>query len=120
MYKIVFYEDERGRSEVADYLMELKQKRSAVKDANIKWHKITGCIMALKKEGTWVGAPVVKHIGDGIWELRPEDSRIFFFFWHKDSFVLLSHYLKKSKKTPRRELEKAKRYRKSWIERKGP
>lgn len=43
-----------------------------------------------------------------IWELRPLKNRILFAFWHKDTFILLHQFEKKTPKTPKRELEKAK------------
>lgn len=42
-----------------------------------------------------------------------------FYFYYKDNtFVLLHHYRKKSQKTPRREIEKAKAERDDYILRK--
>lgn len=52
--------------------------------------------------------PYVKHIEDELWELRPLKDRIFFAVWHGDVFVLLHHFTKKTRKTPRREIKKAK------------
>lgn len=51
----------------------------------------------------------MKHIDGEIWELRPLRDRIFFVAWVDDSFVLLHQFMKKSQKTPLREIEKAKR-----------
>ena len=50
-------------------------------------------------------------------ELRPGTNRVFYFFIEKDTFVLLHHFRKKSQKTPRREIEKAKAERKDYLER---
>ena len=41
--------------------------------------------------------------------IRPLRERIFFVAWVDDSFVLLHQFMKKSQKTPLREIEKAKR-----------
>jgi uncharacterized protein HI_0660 len=46
---------------------------------------------------------------DEIWELRPLRNRILFVAWHDGSFVLLHHFIKKTQKTPAREIQQAKR-----------
>lgn len=55
------------------------------------------------------GEPYIKHLEADIWELRPIRDRILFVAWKGNSFVLLHHFVKKTQKTPRREIEKAKR-----------
>lgn len=54
-----------------------------------------------------------------IWELRPGNNRIFYFFCDTDGFILLHSFRKKSKKTPHREIEKAKSERNNYLLRKG-
>jgi len=49
--------------------------------------------------------------------LRPLDDRIFFFYFRDNTFILLHHFLKKTKKTPRREIEQAKRNKADYLER---
>lgn len=61
---------------------------------------------------------VTKHIEDGIWELRPGNNRVFYFFYEDDIFVLLHAFRKKTQKTPRREIEKAKNEREDYLSRK--
>jgi phage-related protein len=55
------------------------------------------------------GEPFVKHIDGDIWELRPLKDRFFFVAWYNGSFVVLHQFTKKTKKTPRSEIEKAQR-----------
>lgn len=59
----------------------------------------------------------MKHLDGEIWELRPMNGRILFAAWHKCSYVLLHYFTKKTQKTPRREIEKAKRELADLIER---
>ena len=61
------------------------------------------------KHGTAAGEPYVKHLDGDIWELRPLRDRILFFAWDGNSFILLSCFMKSTQKTPKREIEKAKR-----------
>ncbi|WP_367268507.1 type II toxin-antitoxin system RelE/ParE family toxin [Ruminococcus sp.] len=49
--------------------------------------------------------------------MKPGNNRVFYFFMEEDTFVLLHHFRKKSQKTPRREIEKAKVERKDYPER---
>ena len=73
----------------------------------------------LKKYGTHIGEPVVKHISGQIWELRPLSNRIFFFYWKDDKFVMLHHFIKKTNKTPPQEIRNAQAKLKDHIERHG-
>ena len=63
----------------------------------------------------------VKHLEDGLYELRTEFEgnifRTFFIFDHGDLVVLFNGFQKKSQKTPRTEIEKAKRIRQEYYER---
>ena len=52
---------------------------------------------------------IVTSKGGDLWELRPIRDRIFFVAWHEGSFVLLHHFMKKTVKTPPREIEQARR-----------
>ena len=82
-----------------------------------QYNKILACIRMLEVYGTRVGEPVVKHIEDDIWELRPLSHRVLFFYWRNNRFILLHHFIKKTNKTPLRELEKARRNKKDHLER---
>ena len=50
----------------------------------------------------------MKHLEGDIWELRPLRDRILFAGYVDGSFVLLHQFMKKTQKTPRREIEQAK------------
>ena len=117
MYEVLFYEDSRGRQPVKDSLIALRDKALASKDARIQYEKILAHIVALETYGTRIGEPQVKHIDGSIWELRPLAHRVFFFYWRDDTFVLLHHFIKKTQKTPSREIDRAKRNLKDFLER---
>jgi phage-related protein len=61
----------------------------------------------------------VKPLGDGLYELRPLSNRVLFFYWDNNKYVILSHFIKKTQKTPAREIEKAKRRRAEYIKTEG-
>ena len=87
--------------------MELAGKRD--KNSRVKLNKIRDYVKALSQYGTQLGEPYVKHIDGDIWELRPISDRIFFVGWTGGNFVLLHQFVKKTQKTPAREIAKAKR-----------
>lgn len=86
MYEIKFYEDKNGRSEVYEY------------------------IEMLSKNGLNLSEPFLKKIDKEIWELRPLRNRILFASLYNNKFILLSIFMKKTQKTPKREIEKAKKF----------
>ena len=106
-HAIYFYKDKSGKEPVLEYLKELLSLN--VKDSRIKASKIQDYINMLSEHGTKIGEPYIKHIEGEIWELRPLRDRIFFVAWVNNSFVLLHHFMKKTQKTPSKEIEKAKR-----------
>ena len=104
-YNVLFYRNEQGEEPVRDYLNELVKKKD--KDSRIKLNKIRDYVKILRIYGTRAGKPYVKHIEGDIWELRPLRDRIFFVAWINNSFVLLHQFMKKTQKTPKREIKQA-------------
>lgn len=117
MYEIEFYEDKNGISEIAEYIKNLNRKSSTNKECRINFNKIVAYFDLLEEFGTRVGEPVTKHLEGEIWELRPLKNR-FLYAYHKDNkFIILHHFIKKTQKTPKRELEQAKRNLQDYLER---
>ena len=118
MYEIEFYETEDGKCPIWDFLEALRLKAPTNKDARIQ-HKLASLyIELLQQNGTHMNAEITKHLDDGIWELRPGNNRVFYFFYQNDTYVLLHQFRKKSQKTPKREIEKAKTERNDYLRRK--
>ena len=115
MYKIYFYKDKNGNEPVIEYIAKLAQKKD--KDSRIKLNKIQDYIEMLSQYGTQAGEPYIKHLDGEIWELRPLRDRILFVGWANGSYVLLHYFVKKTQKTPAREIDKAKRELADLIER---
>ena len=90
-----------------DYLTELTGRKD--KDSRINAGKILAYIDYLRKTGARAKEPYAKHLDGDIWELRPIRNRILYAAWDGDSFILLHHFKKDTQKTPRREIEQAKR-----------
>ena len=118
MYTVEFYETQDGECQVWDFLEGLRIKAASNKDARIQHKQASLYIELLQQNGTHMNENITKHLEDGIWELRPGNNRVFYFFFQDDIFVLLHQFLKKSQKTPKREIEKAKRERDDYLSRK--
>ncbi len=107
LYNIYFYKDKSGKEPVAEYLSDLSTKND--KSSRIKLNKIRDYVKLLSTHGLSLGEPYIKHIEGDLWELRPIRDRIFFITWQNNSFILLHHFLKKSQKMSKKEIEAAKR-----------
>ena len=118
MYTVEFYETQIGECQIWDFLEGLRIKAVSNKDARIQHKQVSLCIELLQQNGTHMNENITKHLEDGIWELRPGNNRVFYFFFKNDTFVLLHQFRKKSQKTPKREIEKAKRERNDYLSRK--
>ncbi|GBU21825.1 hypothetical protein R80B4_01727 [Fibrobacteres bacterium R8-0-B4] len=116
MVDVIFYADRRGWEPVGSYIDELAARND--KDSRIRLQKIRDYIKYLRTLGKRAGEPYIKHVDGEIWELRPASDRIFFAAWDRGCFVLLHHIVKKTQKTPRKEIDKAKRNLSDFRERK--
>lgn len=117
-YEIIFYERENGKSEIWDFLEELRLKSLKNKNARIQYKQMLLYIELLQNNGILLPNNITKHIEEDIWELRPGNNRIFYFYVDNNSFVLLHSFRKKTQKTPKREITKAKAERDDYLSRK--
>lgn len=117
MYEIEIYEDKDGNSPIADFIEDLNTKANTSKSYRIRLKKISEYLELLKAYGTRAGLPSTRHIEEDIWELRPTQDRILFAYWKNNKFLLLHHFVKKTQKTPRREIDQAKRNLADFLER---
>ncbi len=115
MYTIEFYENSHGDADVWDFLENLRVKSATSKDARIQYNQLLFYIDLLSKNGTRMPEKITKNVDEDIWELRPGNNRVFYFYYRDNTFVLLHHFRKKSTKTPPREIERAKRERDGYI-----
>ena len=119
MNQVVFYEDANGVSELWNFLDDLLQRSTGSKDARIQHKQIVYYIELLQENGTRLPETITKNIIEDIWELRPGDNRVFYFYFRDNTFVLLHHFRKKSQKTPQREIDRAIAERDDFLSRKG-
>lgn len=111
-FEVVFYETPTGKVPIVDFLESVDVKM---------WAKITGLMKVLQDKGPNLREPYTKSLGDGIFELRAKQgsniSRVLFFFYIGGRIIITNGFIKKGPKTPRSELELAKKYKKDFIER---
>ncbi len=112
-FQIKFYRTEHGDCPVEDFLDQLDDKMLT---------KVLRMISLLKNYGNDLREPYSKHLNDGIFELRISHgsniSRILYFYTSGKTIVLTNGFIKKTPKTPAKEIEKAERFRKDYAERK--
>lgn len=92
---ICYFVDERGQKPVKEFIDSLSCKEQA---------KVMAYLVELRQQGHNLRRPMADYIGDGVYELRPKDNRIFYFFFHKDNVVLLHALRKKTDKIPKGDL----------------
>ncbi len=115
-WQVEYYKKENGKIPVLEYLLTLPSKFRA---------KAFSEIELLQKHGTNLREPYTKSIkGEpykDLFELRvqfsSDISRIFYFTYHNNTFVLLHGFTKKTNKTPAAELERALRYKQDYERR---
>lgn len=112
-FDIIFYEKEDGTEPVKDFLLSLDVKMRA---------KMLRTITMLRDNGNNLREPESKSLGDGIMELRAkigsDISRVLYFFVVGKKVILTNGFVKKKQKTPKSEIELAKRYRADYLSRK--
>lgn len=111
-YTVEFYVKENGVEPVKDFITTLEPKMIA---------KILRIIDLLEENGTLLNMPYSKHLEDGIYEIRAkvgsDISRILYFFISGKRIILTNGFVKKTQKTPRVEIEKAKSFREDFFRR---
>lgn len=89
---IYYFVDEKEHNPVKGFIESLPLKKQA---------KIFAYLIELKNQGHNLRRPMADYVGNEIYELRPKDNRIFYFFFLKDTAVLLHAIKKKTKKIPK-------------------
>lgn len=93
--KLYYFIDERGKNPVKEFIESLPEKEQA---------KVFAYLDELNMQGHNLRRPMADYLGHEIYELRPKDNRIFYFFFLKDNVVLVHAIKKKSAKIPKRDL----------------
>ena len=85
--------------------------------------KIERDLIMLKDFGNALRMPHSEHLQDGIFQLRTQlgnnISRVLYFFYCGNDIVITNGFTKKTQETPPSEIEKAKKYRDDYLERRN-
>ena len=116
LYRIDYYRDKNGKSEFEDFYNYLFESGKNNKNNRVLYNTITRFLLYLKTYGTKdLPSDYAKLISEDIWELRPNKYRILYFYYKEEKYVLLHHFLKKSNKTPKKEIERAISERNEYV-----
>ncbi|MEG0318988.1 MAG: type II toxin-antitoxin system RelE/ParE family toxin [Niameybacter sp.] len=115
-WNIELYTKDNDECPVLDFIQSLPAKHQA---------KVEREIDLLQDFGINLTYPHTQKMeGDkykGLWELRikfaSDISRIFYFLHVDDTYVLLNGFVKKTNKTPKKELDKAIQYKNDFLTR---
>ena len=96
-----FYENAAGSEPVRDWLLTLDDED----------RRVIGVDIATVEYGWPVGMPTCRSLGDGLWEVRSSlpsrrEARVIFAVV-EEQMVLLHGFIKKSRKTPKADLDLA-------------
>jgi len=103
-WTVKFYKTEDEESPVEEWLESIPNTARA---------KIIRNMFLLEELGLSVREPYVKPLGDKLYEVRAKDPkgiyRVIYFSYTDKTFMMLHGFTKKTQKTPRKELEIAKK-----------
>ena len=113
-FTVEFYEKENGDIPAEEFLDGLNIRMKT---------KLVGLIKILQEKGNLLREPYSKPLGDGIFELRckvgNDISRVLYFFYYNGKIIMTNGFVKKTRKTPRTVIDRAKAYRDDYLERNG-
>jgi len=111
-YTIEFYSTASGIEPVKTFVESLESKVIA---------KLLRVIELLENNGPYVRQPYSRYLREGIFEIRVKQGnnivRILYFFVIGGKIILTNGFVKKTVRTPRREIEKAKKYKEDYERR---
>ena len=113
-FQVEFYTKENGEKPAKEFILSLDTKMRA---------KLVKLIELFEENGNSLRMPYSEHLEDGIFEIRgkfgTDIARVLYFFYYNKRIILTNGFVKKTQKTPKSELELAKKYRSIFLERMG-
>lgn len=112
MPKIFFYQTPTGKKGIDDFFVSLPDIKTKA--------KIIAMLRRLESSGhSLLKPPEAKKLTDNIWELRirykSNAYRLLFFTLKDERFIITNGFIKKTDKTPPKEIEKAEKYRQDYL-----
>lgn len=110
MFEVEFYRKRNGTEPMREHILSLPDKLQA---------KVLRSLKLLQLKGSELRYPDTDDVGDGIFELRTSfgnDIERALFFFTEDRRAIITHgFVKKTRRTPSRELRRAKEYRADYY-----
>jgi phage-related protein len=114
-FGVEFYRTESGRVPVEEFIDALDLKMQ---------DKVIRTIGLLRQHGSRLGQPDSRNLSKGVFELRNMESgngtRILYFFHYGRKVILTHGFVKKTRTTPPREIERALKYKADYERRHRP
>lgn len=111
-FEVVLFHKDNGESPVEEFIDTLEPKMQA---------KVLRTMELLKRNGLELREPYTKSLGRGIFELRAKHgtdiSRVLYFFMEGQKIIFTNGFIKKTDKTPKQEIELARKYRREYKRR---
>jgi phage-related protein len=107
-WEVVLYSSKDGRDSVLQEIDDFGENDS------IKVFKI---VELLKKYGHSVLDTHIKHIDEKIWEIKIDRYRVLYFLYENQHYILIRAFMKKTQRTPKREIEIAEKRYADYISR---
>ena len=112
-FEVDFYRMENGSKPVATFIRSLDLKMKA---------KVVANLHILEEYGNMAREPLSKEIDDGIFKIRTIEGnnivRILYFFDKERVIIATNGFVKKKQKTPKSEIDLAKKRRTDYHQRK--
>jgi len=108
-WKVIYYQTARGEEPVISFIKKLPKEDQG---------KIIWTINLLETHGLRMGSPYLKKIEGTkkLWELKVNKYRIFLSFVLEKNILLIHAIIKKTQKTPKKDLKLIKNRLKSFME----
>ena len=111
-FEVLFYDAADGTEPAKEFILSLDFKMRA---------KVLRTVQILADNGPDLREPYSKPLGEGIFELRAkvgsDISRVLYFFFIGRKVILTNGFIKKTQKTPKAEIELARRYKTEFLAR---
>jgi len=112
MWQVDFYKTSTGKIPLTEFMDSLPKKLKV---------KALSDIGLLEELGTDIRLPYSKHLKNGLFELRIQQSnnnvRIFYFFFIEKKIILTNGFIKKTQKIPSKEIERGLMYKEDYERR---
>ena len=113
-FQIEYYVNNNGSCPVEEFMNSVDSKMRA---------KLLRLQLLLEQNGNLLTEPYSKYLEEGIFELRAQHgsdiARVLYFFVIGKKIIITNGFTKKTRKTPKKELKLAKKYKQDYIRKEG-